>query len=105
MSEVKAVHVDDTESVLFRDKSLNKPGEYSFYQSKDRPIAGMNYVCPCDCGATGALDFRPHQSPSWNWDGNKESPTLTPSVFRNSDKFPGVCGWHGFLTNGVWRSV
>jgi hypothetical protein len=32
-------------------------------------------------------------TPVWKWDGNKEAPTLTPSIDVH-----GV--WHGFLTNG-----
>ena len=31
--------------------------------------------------------------PRWLWDGNADSPTLTPSLH-----LPGV--WHGYLTNG-----
>lgn len=29
------------------------------------------------------------------WDGNKEKPTLTPSIWARNRK-----GWHGYLTNG-----
>ncbi len=40
----------------------------------------------------------------WAWDGNKESPTITPSincVTHDEDGQPtGCCGWHGFITNG-----
>ena len=32
---------------------------------------------------------------SWEWDGDKEKPTLTPSILRN-----GV--WHGYLRKGYW---
>ena len=35
---------------------------------------------------------------SWEWDGNFEAPTITPSI----DASP---GWHGYLTAGVWSSV
>lgn len=31
----------------------------------------------------------------WNWDGNHESPTLTPSIFHH-----GKPEWHGFLREG-----
>lgn len=33
--------------------------------------------------------------PQWNWNGNREAPTLTPSI--NCDKH---CGWHGYIENG-----
>lgn len=32
---------------------------------------------------------------SWAWDGNREAPTITPSI--NCEK---VCGWHGWLRAG-----
>jgi len=39
---------------------------------------------------TGEVDSRPL---SWEWNGDKESPTITPSI--------NVIGeWHGFLTDG-----
>lgn len=90
---VKAQLVEDTE---------NAPaGAYEFYRSGDREFAGMIYVCPCGCGKTGALAFRPHASPSWEWDGNKEAPTLSPSVH---DIPHGKTHWHGYLRAGVWES-
>ena len=102
MTLVPAEHVDDTESVLFRDAALNKPGQFSYYQTSRASHAGMNYVCPCGCGALGSLPFRNEtpERPSWVWDGNVEIPTLTPSVQRTVG-----CKWHGFLTDGVWRTV
>lgn len=37
----------------------------------------------------------------WHWDGNKERPTLTPSILDKGD----CCGWHGWLRNGEWVSA
>lgn len=34
-------------------------------------------------------------SPQWDWDGNRASPTFTPSI--NCEKH---CGWHGHIRNG-----
>ena len=59
------------------------------------------FRCPCGCGNLGQLPLRNRDSrrrPSWNWDGNRDRPTLTPSV--NCTGFP--CGWHGWLREGVW---
>ena len=57
------------------------------------------YVCPCACGdwrclpvTTGVKAER-----AWLWDGDRETPTLTPSI-RHLDR----CRFHGFLTAGVW---
>ena len=94
MSGVKARRVEDTDDDA-------APGAFEFFSSGDRPIAGMIYVCPCGCGRSAALHFRPHASPSWEWDGNEESPTLKPSVH---DMPEGKTHWHGWLRNGEWIS-
>jgi len=31
----------------------------------------------------------------WDWDGNRETPTLSPSINCESH-----CGWHGYIRNG-----
>lgn len=36
----------------------------------------------------------PNAPGGWQWDDNRESPSLTPSIHCVS------CGWHGFITNG-----
>ncbi|HTJ56689.1 MAG TPA: DUF6527 family protein [Devosiaceae bacterium] len=73
------------------------PGAFEFFTSGDRTDAGMIFACPCGCGQLGSLSFRPEPSPSWDWDGNREQPTLLPSVHR-------VGHWHGWLQGGVWTS-
>lgn len=60
--------------------------------------AWLRYRCPC-CGGEGALPIRgravtPLQQ--WDWDGNREAPTLSPSILRSR-----TCGWHGYLRAGV----
>lgn len=94
---VKATLVDDIDD-------NNTPGAYEFFDGTkgDGRIHGMVYCCPCGCGVHGVLYFRrPDRKefhPSWEWNGNKESPTLTPSVHH-------IGHWHGWLRNGVWESV
>lgn len=89
---VNAVRVDDLDAVT------HKPGMFEYQFGKgDFPIA-MAFVCPCGCGHVGHLAFEPDPSPSWQWDGNLEKPTLSPSVWQ-----PGH--WHGWLRAGVWESV
>lgn len=68
------------------------------------PDVVLGFQCPCGCGKPGALPLyregeQPIQRPAWLWDGNKDAPTLTPSVQRTH-----VCNWHGFLQSGEWRS-
>lgn len=97
MADVKAVRVDD----LDQDQ---RPGAFAYFRSGDRYPAGMDYRCPCGCGQTGPLDFRPHESPSWEWDGNIEAPTLKPSVHhRYLIRGEWKTHWHGYLTAGIWK--
>lgn len=37
--------------------------------------------------------------PIWSWDGNREAPTITPSILNLST------GWHGFMRAGKLESV
>lgn len=92
---VKAILVEDV------DADGAPAGAFEFYRSEARDVAGMFFKCPCGCGKVSALSFKPDIPPAWQWDGNRESPTLTPSVHDNPQ---GVTHWHGFLTNGEWRS-
>lgn len=75
-----------------------RPGAYEFANRKRSII----FVCPCGCGQKRTVPIKvgekePH---SWKWDGDKESPTLEPSILVK-----GECGWHGFLTSGQWITV
>lgn len=73
-----------------------KPGD-SEWSTYDNEINGLLFVCPCGCGMVRSV---PVSGPrKWQWDGNKEKPTLTPSIL-----IIGECGWHGFLTNGEFRT-
>ena len=73
------------------------------------PIIGMIHLLP---GAGfGHVNIRPNykgDGASWDWDGNIEKPTLTPSVhalpIEPYDDYPSRVGWHGFLRNGRWES-
>lgn len=87
---VRAVRVDDIDEG-------GAPGAFEYYRDREREVAGMIYMCPCGCGHQAALSFRPHPSPSWDWDGNRDAPTLQPSVHH-------VGHWHGWLRAGVWES-
>lgn len=87
---VKARRVDDI-------WESDQAGAFEFYRDGDRYPAGIIYACPCGCGTHGSLAFRPHESPSWDWDGHSETPTLSQSVHK-------VGHWHHWLRNGVWES-
>jgi len=85
------------------------PGSFKFYAAggsvyakygaaDDRQPDGMIYACPCGCRNVGVLPFKPGASPSWAWNGDRDAPTLEPSVWDKGH-------WHGWLRNGVWESV
>jgi hypothetical protein len=65
----------------------------------DGEIEGVAFRCPCGCGFTSWLPVRPDER-GWQWDGNEDAPTLTPSVLQSG--MP--CKWHGFLTAGEWKA-
>ncbi len=90
--DVVATHVSEIDDVDA------KAGAFEYFKAGDRYPAGMIYSCPCGCGRRGSLSFRPAEPahPSWEWDGNLERPTLSPSVHD-------VGHWHGWLIDGTWK--
>lgn len=70
----------------------------------DDPFLGL-VILPILCNVTGKF-FKAEATgrPFWNWDGNEEQPTLTPSILVH-----GVpewnTGWHGFLRAGKLETV
>jgi len=74
--------------------------------------AHIIFVCPNGKRCTVLLGptFVDRSAPDrlcvWQWDGNMERPTITPSInciAEKDGKPTGGCGWHGFITNGVMR--
>lgn len=67
---------------------------------------GLMFVCP-GCAlmhGNSGLHMLPINStekkPSWEWDGNLEAPTLSPSILTGKDT-PNIC--HSFLRGGVFE--
>ena len=63
------------------------------------PPKWLEFRCPRpQRGATCMIALRPLQKngngASWEWDGNREAPTISPSVNC------GGCGWHGWIKAG-----
>lgn len=61
-------------------------------------FASLIFICPCGCSKIRSVPVKGDRK--WNWDGNTELPTLTPSIL-----IIGECGWHGYLTKGEWITV
>lgn len=58
------------------------------------------FKCPGPCGTVAAIALRPVVNPqfgqqSWEFDGNEEAPTLSPSLNH-------VGCWHGWLRGGLF---
>lgn len=81
-----------------------RPGDakWATHQASPHPggLASLLFCCPCGCGDLSVVAIMPMDGRShWSWNGNRELPTLQPSILRTSG-----CGWHGWLTDGVFRS-
>ena len=78
----------------------------------ERPGVGLMCDCPCGCDRTLYVPFRnpldggpPEEGygAAWQRTGDTfETLSLTPSILR-MDK--DGCGWHGFVTQGMVRTV
>ena len=62
-------------------------------------IAGFAFRCPCGCGGESWLPIANGDRDGWQWNGNREKPTLTPSILQSGF----ACKWHGYLTDGEFR--
>jgi hypothetical protein len=68
-------------------------GEFKFWRQPEAASeGGLHFKCPCGCGALLGVSFGPN---GWTWDGNRDKPTVTPSIRDMAG-----CLWHGFLTAG-----
>lgn len=81
-----------------RDKLWNTPGSFlwGIKETGERILfASLPNGCYSEWHIRPAKNEGGH---SWAWDGNKEKPTLTPSLHA-------VGIWHGFLRGGRFESV
>lgn len=90
----------NTESVAtrkrtFGEQEMERPGDFCFAED-----FGYIYVWLPGRKAPDAITVHRGSSDGvrvWGWDGNEESPTLTPSIHD-------LGNWHGHLVNGVLKS-
>jgi len=96
MGEVKTHDV----AVALAESIIDAPaGSIKFYDGPDYHPAGFHYQCPCGCGTVGGV--RVAGDHAWTWNGSRDKPTVRPSVLLSTKDGP---HWHGWLTDGVWRS-
>jgi hypothetical protein len=72
----------------------SQPGDIELRKYPDGKVAGYAYRC-LGCGKEDWLpvDDGTH---GWTLSGQTDTPTLRPSILH----LP--CGWHGYLTDGVF---
>lgn len=85
---------------VFRDSGI--AGSFWIGEPDSDGEVAFWYCCPCGCRQIAPLTvgrgFKPAEGPSWEWNGSKDRPTLSPSVNHTGH-------WHGWLRDGVWTSV
>jgi len=70
------------------------PGTFSFHIVKEGDVRRLRIFYECPRGNTCGV---PVEGPGqhWQFDGNRDTPTLTPSI-----NCVGGCLWHGWIRNG-----
>lgn len=68
------------------------PGDFCFKMTREDQR--VMWICLPN-GTTSVIRIRPYSGPepSWEWDGNEEKPTLTPSIYA-------IGIWHGWARAG-----
>lgn len=102
----------------FRDEDdetkYNAAGDFQFCNGYDGTSdVAVLFGCPCGCGTLQGVHIKPYPADNrdghaiWQWDGNRECPTLTPSILIHQlNELGEKIGehWHGYLTAGEFRS-
>lgn len=105
-TNVKATLIEPFDS----DRLFKTPGAYCFVHSDGHEV-GIVHSCPCGCGMQSGAYFAPSTSKVlWERSGTREALTLRPSIGirpqrPDQDKESDGYHWHGYLTDGVWKSV
>lgn len=88
----------DEHGTLYRDDVA--PGA-AWWMKNDAGVTGLLlFSCPCGCKAVVHVPVLPgFGSGHWQWNGSLEAPTLKPSILRTAG-----CRWHGYLTEGEFRT-
>lgn len=95
------------------EQAKGTPGGIAF----DEEGRGLWYVCPCGCNVADLLPFHVPggKRPSWQWNGDRQRPTLQPSIHHRigradlkvkwdpNNEEHWETHWHGYLRNGVFE--
>jgi len=94
---MKAIILNSEE---WEDQYRNKQLGLVCFRDIEGVTQGMAFTCP-ECGQEGWIPFTIEgvvSNHKWDWNASKEKPTLKPSLLST-----GCCGWHGYLTDGVFN--
>lgn len=70
----------------------------------------MAFRCPRGHGEC-LIALRPQtftNGAGWNWDGNREAPTISPSInclSEHNGRPAAGCGWHGWIRAGKFENA
>jgi len=86
--------------------TLERPGDFCWAWSMEGAIAAICFLCPT-CGANHAVGVKPGDPSGWEWNGDLDKPTLSPSLSfaYGHPKSNPDCRWHGFLKDGEWHDA
>jgi hypothetical protein len=82
--------------------ACESPGDFFLTESNphDSGMRRLSFLCPCGGGHLAGVRIRAdgqNDGQAWGWNKNEDKPTVTPSIAVNQ------C-WHGYLTDGVFKS-
>ncbi len=82
---------------------LAEVGDYAFRDVENEVEKQLYFIALCPTGDHFCIPIRKEGEPGaakcWVWNGNRERPTITPSIFLNPPT-----GWHGWVTDGVMKT-
>ena len=90
---IRAIVVDD-----IRSDAGMQPGAIEFRELNGQ-VKGIAFRCPCGCGFESYLPIGRDEQ-GWEWNGSREFASIKPSI----PQIGLPCKWHGFLTDGEFRS-
>jgi hypothetical protein len=79
-------------------------GDFFFTEENVAGKIRLSFMCPCGCGILAGVTVRSDGKQiegAWGWNKDFEKPTTTPSIFIE----PSGNHWHGYLTDGIFKSV
>ena len=84
--------------------ACTEPGDFYFTPPNphDGGMRRLSFRCPCGCGTLAGIRVRDdgqRTEPAWGWNRDEEKPTATPSIRIGPGEH-----WHGYLTDGVFKS-